>query len=148
MSIEQLKEDLKAVIGRVPTGPLTTAAEMGGYLKNDLLPFIESTVGEIEEMDGTIEDLVLHTEDVLHEESATVFVAIITGGMALVKELEDLAAKTGDSQRLKPLIKEWRALAEQGSELLEDITMPDPEPETEETPVVVDSAALPPGAKA
>ncbi len=152
MSIEQLQADLKAVIGRVPTGPLTTAAEMGSFLKNDLLPFIESTVDEMAEMDDNIGDLVTSAEDVLHEENATVFAGIITGGLALVRELEDLAAKTGDGQRLKPLIKEWRELAKQGGELLEDITMPDPDPDVDlEEPAdnpIAESASLPPGAKA
>lgn len=150
MSIETLKEDLKAVAGALPTGPLTTAAEMATYMKNNLLPFIESTVTEMEEMDGTIEDLVTQTPDVLHEEAAATFMGVITGGLALVAELEGLAAKTGDSQRLKPLIKEWRDLAEQASELIEDITIPDPDADPDdaaETPAV-ETPALPPGAKA
>jgi hypothetical protein len=149
MSIEQLKQDLKAVISSLPGGPLTTAAEMSAYLKNNLLPFIESVVTEMEEMDGSIEDLVTQTPDVLHEETAAVFTGLITSGLTLVKELEDLAAKTGDSQRLKPLIKEWRELAEQGMEVIEDITLPDPDPETEpEQTSAVEPPALPPGAKA
>lgn len=151
MSIETLKDDLKAVAGALPTGPLTTAAEMTAYMKNNLLPFIESVVTEMEEMDDNIGDLVTSAEDVLHEENATVFAGIITGGLALVKELEDLAAKTGDGQRLKPLIREWRELAKQGGELLEDITMPDPDVDLEEpadNPIAESAAALPPGAKA
>lgn len=149
MSIETLKDDLKAVAGALPTGPLTTAAEMTAYMKNNLLPFIESVVTEMEEMDDNIGDLVTSAEDVLHEENATVFAGIITGGLALVKELEDLAAKTGDGQRLKPLIREWRELAKQGGELLEDITMPDPDPDLEEpadSPIA--GSAEPPGVKA
>lgn len=152
MSIETLKDDLKAVAGALPTGPLTTAAEMATYMKNNLLPFVESVVTEMEEMDDNIGDLVTSAEDVLHEENATVFAGIITGGLALVKELEDIAAKTGDGQRLKPLIKEWRELAKQGGELLEDITMPDPDPDVDlEEPAdnpIAESATLPPGAKA
>lgn len=152
MSIETLKDDLKAVTEALPKGPLTTAAEMAVYMKNNLLPFVESVVTEMEDMDDNIGDLVTSAEDVLHEENATVFAGIITGGLALVKELEDLAAKTGDGQRLKPLIREWRELAKQGGELLEDITMPDPDPDVDlEEPAdspIAESAALPPGAKA
>jgi len=149
MSIEQLKQDLKAVTSSLPSGPLTTAAEMSAFLKNNLLPFIDSAVTEMEEMDGSIEDLVTQTPDVLHEETAAVFTGLITSGLALVKELEDLASKTGDGQRLKPLIKEWRELAEQGMEVIEDITLPDPDPETDaEQPAAVEPPALPPGAKA
>lgn len=150
MSIETLKEDLKAVAGALPSGPLTTAAEMAAYMKNNLLPFIESTVTEMEEMDGTIEDLVTQTPDVLHEEAAATFMGVITGGLALVAELEGLAAKTGDGPRLKPLIKEWRDLAEQASELIEEITIPDPDADPDdaaETPAV-EAAALSAGAKA
>lgn len=153
MSIEQLKEDLKAVIGRVPTGPLTTAAEIGGYLKNDLLPFIESTVGEMEEMDGTIEDLVNQAQDVIHDATAQVFLGIITSGLLLVRELR---TRVGSDRRLLDACKEWEDLARQGSELLEDITIPDDEDEEQEgaadgspDPVsIVESPTLPPGAKA
>jgi hypothetical protein len=147
MSIETLKDDLKAVISALPSGPLTTAADMAGYLKNNLLPLIETVVNEMEEMDGSIEDLVVHGQDVIHEETAAVFMGLITSGMTMAKELEDLAAKTGDSKRLQPLIKEWRELAEQGAELLEDITIPDPDADDpDETPAV--QSTPPPGAQA
>jgi hypothetical protein len=144
MSIEQLKEDLKAVVGALPSGPLTTAAEMAAYMKNNLLPFVEAVVGELEEMDGNIEDLVMQAQDVLHEENAEVFAGIITSGIILAKELEELAAKTGDSKRLQPLINEWRELASQGSELLEDITIPDPDPDQADPPETTEAE----GAKA
>jgi hypothetical protein len=85
-------------------------------------------------MDGNIEDLVMQAQDVLHEENAEVFAGIITSGIILAKELEELAAKTGDSKRLQPLINEWRELASQGSELLEDITIPDPDPDQADPP--------------
>jgi len=149
MSIEQLKQDLKDVTSALPTGPLVTAAEMSAYLKNNLLPFIESAITEMEEMDGSIEDLVVHGQEVLHEENAALFMALITSGTTLAKELEELAAKTGDGKRIALLIKEWRDLAEQGAEVLEDITIPDPdaEPEPDETPAV-ESPALPAGGKA
>lgn len=144
MSIEQLKEDLKAVISALPSGPLTTAAEMSAYLKNNLLPFMESAVGELEEMDGTIEDLVTQAQDVIHEETAKVFAGIITSGLILVNELR---ARIGNDRRLLDACKEWENLAKQGSELLEDITIPDGEdPEEPEGPELVEPGAE--GAKA
>jgi hypothetical protein len=130
MSIEQLREDLTQVAARIPSGPLTSAAELAAYIKNDLVPFIGSAVDEIEEIDESVGDLVNQTPDALHEETAAVFAGIIASGSVLAGELR---ARAGNDQRLLALLKEWGKLAEKGKELLDDITIPDEVDEAEET---------------
>lgn len=132
MSMEQLRDDLKQVVGRLPTGPLTSAADVAGYMKNDLLPFVASMIDEIGEIDESVEDLVHQTPDALHEETSAVFAGIITSGVVLANELK---ARVGADKRLLDLIKEFFALVKQGEEILEEITIPDPEPDEPEPEV-------------
>jgi hypothetical protein len=145
MSIEQLESDLKAVANAVPTGPLTSAAELGSYIKNNLVPLIAATVEEVKEMDDTIGDLVTRSADVLHEDTAQVFGGLIFSGLVLLKELEQRAA--GDRAILAQ-IKEWRALAEQGSAILDDITIPDDEDDEDPAESTVATTEPGEGAKA
>lgn len=133
MSIEQLQDDLKQVIGAVPSGPLVTAPEIAAYLKNNLLPLVESTVDELAEVDGSVGDLVTQAQDVLHEDSAQVFAGIIASGKVLISELR---TRIGNDHRLLKAIKEWEELAKEGAQLLDDITIPDDEEEQPEAPAV------------
>jgi hypothetical protein len=137
MSMEQLREDLKQVAGRLPTGPLTSAADLAGYLRNDLLPFVATMTDEIGEIDESVEDLVHQTPDALHEETSAVFAGIIASGVILANELK---TRVGTDKRLLDLIKEFLALAKQGEEILEEITIPDPEPDEPETEAESDKA--------
>ncbi len=123
MSIEQLKEDLNAVVSAVPFGPLVTPQELGAYLKDNLVPFIASAVDELEEIDSSVEDLVHQSVDVLHEETAEVFAGIITSGVVMANEL---LSRAGNDQRIIALVREWKKVAAQGEEILTEITIPDP----------------------
>jgi hypothetical protein len=125
MSIEQLKTDLKQVIQACPADP----AEIPGYLQNYLLSWLEATCDEIGEMDDAIENLVHESEDILHSDNAAMFAGVITSGMVLATEL---AARAGNDQRLLKVIKEFRALAKQASDVLEEITIPDDDEEEED----------------
>lgn len=129
MSIEQLQEDLKALASRIPTGPLVTPAELAAYLKNDLVPFLSAVTTELEEVDGSVADLVQRAAEVLHEESAAVFAGIITSGAVLIAELK---TRIGSDRRLQEAIKEWESLAKEGTQILEEITFPyEPEDDDE-----------------
>lgn len=129
MSIEQLKADLKEVMAAAPSGALVTAEEVAAFQRNNLLPLLETMFDEVGEMDDTIEDLVHRSADVLHVESAAVFAGIIEGAALLVAELK---TRVGDDRRLLKAIREWSELAKQGQELLEEITILDPEDDEEE----------------
>ena len=126
MSIVQLQEDLQAISKAIPDGPLVSAAELRDYIRNNLVPFLSAQVSEVEEMDGAISDIVNQSEDVLHQESAEVFIAIITSGLLLINEL---ATRIGNDQRLLAAIKEWKKVAKRGEEIVNDITIPDDEDE-------------------
>jgi hypothetical protein len=126
MSIEQLQEDVRNVAQRLPSGPLTSAADLADYMRSDLLPLLVTMTEEMDEIDTSVEELVHQTPDTLHEETAAVFAGIIASGSVLATEL---LARSGNDKRLLDLIKEWRSLAQQGEELLDDITIPDPEPD-------------------
>lgn len=136
MSIVQLQEDLLAVTNAIPQGPLVSAADLSNYLKNNLVPLLSATVSELEEMDGAIGDIVNQTEDVLHQESAEVFMGIIASGLLLINEL---ATRVGDDRRLLGAIKEWRKVAKKGEELINNITIPDDEDEVDEDEAPTDA---------
>jgi len=143
MSIEQLQQDLKQVAeaAKALAGPLVTPSEIAVFLRDNLVPLIESHIGESAEMDESIYGLVQEAEDVLHEDNAAVFAGIITSGAVLVTEL---GHRAGNDQRLLKLIKEWRALAKQGEQILEDITIPDdPEADAEGEGESMDAAETP-----
>lgn len=131
MSIEQLQADLEQVATACPTGPLVSAPDVADFLRNNLIPFIAAHVGETSEMDEAIDNLVHQEPDILHEETAGVFASIITSGRVLADELYK---RIGTDQRLRALIKEYRDLAAKGSEILDEITVMDPEDPEEEEP--------------
>lgn len=118
MSIEQLQKDLSTVTSKCP-GDLGAIPD---YLHNFLLPFLESTVEELSAVDEVVYGLVHDAEDILHEESGAVFAGIITSGMAICTEL---AQRAGNDPRILKLVREFRDLAKQGKEILEEIVMVD-----------------------
>lgn len=124
MSIAQLKQDLTQITEAATASNLDPAA----YMRDNLLPWMESLVNEVNEMDGAIEDLVHESADVLHEENGAVFAGIIAGGLALATEL---AQRAGNDPRLIKIIREYRDLAKQGSAILEEIVLPDDEDDEE-----------------
>lgn len=148
MSIQQLQADLAEVIKALPTGPLVSGPDLADYLKHNLLPLLESHVNETAEIDEAVENLVKHEADILHEETAAVFASVIVSGRELAKEL---AARMGNDQRLHRLVKEYREIAADAEEILNDITVPDDDeeeaPEPEATPATVEAPTLPEGAK-
>jgi len=129
VSIEELNADLKDVIGRCPSGPLTTAAEMAKFQKDELLPIIQGMLEEMGEMDLALSAVVEHSEDLLHVDSATTFAGIIEGGRKIAEAL--LARLTPADPELHTLVTDWVKLADEGVALLDEITYPDPEDDDE-----------------
>ncbi len=120
MSIEQVQADLKEIMGRLLAEPPTSTPEVVIFLRDNLLPWLQSAAEEWGEMDEAIEDIVHQSVDVLHSESGAVFAGIITSGLAIATEL---ATRAGQDQRLLRVIKEFRALAAQGKQILEEIVL-------------------------
>lgn len=137
MSIEQLQKDLGTVTSKCPSD----LGAIPDYLHNYLLPFLETTVEELSAVDEVVYGLVHEAEDILHEESGAVFAGIITSGMAICTEL---AQRAGNDSRIMKLVREFRDLAKQGKEILEEIVMVDddgePEPEVAEAAEAVEPA--------
>ena len=122
MSIEQLRDDLKANLASVKTVDPTNPIAVMGHLKNTLWPFLESLVDELTEIDESVAELVDGVDEVLTFESGKVFAGIIAGGLVMTQMLEAQAAA---DPKIRAAINEWKSLAEQGGEILDEITLPE-----------------------
>jgi hypothetical protein len=129
MSLEQSKTDLKQIVSALTSTPPTTALEVTSFLQDNLLPWLEALTNEVGEMDQAIEDLVHESVDVLHSENGAVFAGVVAGGLALATEL---ATRIGNDQRLLAVIRDFRQLAGQAKEILEEIVIPDDEDDEED----------------
>jgi hypothetical protein len=129
MSIEQLQQDLKDLMGGLLASPPDSTAGLVLFLQDNLLPWLQTQAEELGEMDEAIEDIVHQSAPVLDAESGAVFAAIITSGMAIATEL---ATRAGNDQRLLRVIKEFKTLAAQGTQILEEIVLEDDEGEDED----------------
>jgi hypothetical protein len=131
MSIEQLKSDAAAVVAALPSGPLISAADMAAYMKNNLLPLFADLVDELGEMDAAVAELVTGSVDVLHTDSSTVFRTLIEGGTKIIADLQARISELGGAVtgELAQAIKEWASLAQEGREILEDVTFADADDE-------------------
>lgn len=143
MPIDQLKNDLTDVIKACPSGPLTSAADLASYMQRELLPAMSLMVDEISEMDDVIESLVHRSDDILHEESATLFAALVESGSKIAAELRGRLAPTDPCHLL---IKEFVGIAKEASELLDEITIFEPEVEEDEAVEEPATAPATPGA--
>ncbi len=134
MSIEQLKSDAAAVVAALPSGPLVSAADMAAYLKNNLLPLFADMVDELGEQDAAIAELVAGAVDVLHTDSSTVFRTLIEGGAKIIADLQAQIAALGGSVtgELAQAVSEWTSLAQDGREILDDVTFDDADEDDED----------------
>lgn len=128
MSIETLRADLKANLESLKTMALPTADALKSHLVNNLWPFIDAVVDEVDEIDESVEDMVAGTE-VIHTATGEIFTGLIVSGEVLVTEL---VQRAGNDQRILALVREWRELAKQGKDILEEIVIPDPDPEPDD----------------
>lgn len=134
MTMEALQADLTEIVkAAAALNPgLTTTGELVTFLKQNLVPFIESHVAESSEMDECIADIIDHAEDILQPESARIFGSVILGGLALAKKLEEVATASGTlDANIAKGIAEYKKLAAAAQQLLEEVAMPD-DPDDEE----------------
>lgn len=126
MSIETLQDDLKEIIKRAAPGPERDESPTGAwsFMADNVLPWLETLIDEVGEMDAAIYAAVHGTEDVLHTESAQVFVGLIASGAVLIRELE---TRIGNDQRILGLIREYKTVSKEATALLQEITVPDDE---------------------
>lgn len=137
MSIETLRDDLKANVESLVAIAEPTPAELKAHLQHSLWPFLEALVGEMDDIDEAVAELAEGAAEVLHTETGALFAGLIAQGRELMVELKQ---RIGDNMPLLRKIKAWEALAKQGEEALTDIVVPDDE--DEEAP----DAAAPDGA--
>jgi hypothetical protein len=124
VSIETLQDDLKANMASVrQMNDLTTAGEIVSHLKNTFWPFMESAVDEMVQLDGCVEDLLNHAEDILQPETGALFLGLITGGLGLVGELRRRLTPS-DDPKLLAAIAEFEKNANEATEVLTEITIP------------------------
>lgn len=129
MTMQQLQADLVAVKGALPLDP--TSADLLQYIKHNLLPLIEAHISETGEIDEAVANLVENAADVLHEDTAAVFGALIVAGQAVCKELK---ARMGNDAGCRNLIGEFERLAREGEQILQEVTVQDDEEDDEPSP--------------
>lgn len=138
MTMEALQGDLKEIVAEAKklSTTLTTSGELISFVKNNLVPFIESHVAETADIDECVADMVEHAEDILQPDTAKIFAGCIQGGLAMALKLEEVLAKDASGKLADPvlakLIADYRNLAQVGGQLLDEITMPDDEEDDEE----------------
>lgn len=140
MSMPQLQSDLAEVKKAIPSGPLVTVEDLLVFIKHNLVPLIESHVGETAEIDEAVHDLVTHEADILHEETASVFASLVVSGREVAKELR---ARAGNDRRIIALVNEFVGLCDQGDEILNEITVPDDEDPEESSAEATNSQTAP-----
>lgn len=131
-SVETLRADLNANIASLKDmGALTTTADLVGHLKNTLWPFQEMLVEHIEELDGCVEDLLNHAEDILQPETGAVFAAVVVGGLLLAGELKKRLT-VADDPKIRAVIAEFEQTCAVAQATLAEIVIPDDEAEDED----------------
>lgn len=124
MSVETLREDLKSNIASLKD--LTALSPLDDYakhLKDTLWPFMESMLEQIEDLDGCVEDLLNHAEDILQPETGALFLTVVTGGLGLVGELKKRLGP-GDDPKILAAIAEFEKNANEATAVLTEITIP------------------------
>ncbi len=128
MSIEELKSDHAAIEDKIRSmvPALTTAPELASFLQNELMPLLGNFVSELAEMDDTVQDIYTGADDILQPETGGLFAAAISGAMGILTVLEKrlVATNLEDAKILKAL-KEWKPIATEALETIQEITIPD-----------------------
>lgn len=124
MSIETLQEDLKANMSAArEMNAISSVDDVVKHLKNTLWPFMESMVEQMEDLDGCVEDLLNHAEDILQPETGAQFLATINGGLGLMGELKKRLGP-GDDPNITAAIAEFEKNANEMIGTLTEITIP------------------------
>lgn len=127
MSIEDLQTDFAQNQREIDAlSALSSVGDVVAHLKNTFWPFVGNVVTEVAEMDQALRDMYEQSEDVLQFDTGKQLAGTIGGAVTLVDELERRAA--GDAQLLAA-IAEWRKVAKESLDVLEEITLPELEDE-------------------
>lgn len=132
--IETLRNDLHDIKTALP--------ELGDptkvWVSRTLLPFLESMVDQLSEIDESILDLVEQTEDILQPETAGVFAIVIQGCLATISHLGKRLKKTAEDAALAKELARLKTACIQARELLVQITVAPEEPEDPNAPEAPD----------
>lgn len=125
MTMESLQGDLKEVQSGVKKlGTTPTSTDIGAFLRDMLVPFLENHVTESTEQESMLADILEQADEILHSESAELFGAVITGGLFIAEELKK---RVGGDIKLRKAIDEFEDNAKNAAAVLEEITIPDDE---------------------
>lgn len=140
--VETLKGDLQGILERFHAGTDRSAEALWNLLGNEVFPFLESLTNEMGEMDETLEEVAEGMPEALHAETSAVFVGIIASGRVLIA---DLARRIGNTEpKLSAAIREWRKLAQEGEQILQNVTVVvEDDEEPAEQPAVAEGSAAP-----
>lgn len=122
MSIETLKEDLKLNLAEVAAlDPAVDTPTLVAHLKNTLWPTLEAIVDELAEVDDCVADLV-SGEDILQEDTATVFAAVLAGAATVAAALKVRITREAEPQLYK-VLTELEGNIAAANEIMEDIVV-------------------------
>ncbi len=123
MSIEDLRADLATNLQQAKgLNAMSTLGDVTGHLNNTLWPFLENLVTELADVDEGLGDLYHGAEDILQPETGELFATVIAGASGLVGELEKRLVLPADA-KLFVAIKEWRRLAAESGQVLQEIVV-------------------------
>lgn len=119
--VETLRSDLQGIQERFRAGTDRSAEALWNLLGDEIFPFLESLTNEMGEMDEALEEVAEGMPEALHAETSAVFVGIIASGRVLIA---DLARRIGNTEpKLSAAIREWRKLAQEGEQILQNVTV-------------------------
>jgi hypothetical protein len=123
MSMETLESDLKSNLALVAAlqPELATSADVVRVLK-ETWAFIENHVAETGAIDLCVQDLLRNAEDILQPETAEIFAAVVTGGLAVAAALKTKISRDTDAQLYK-VAEELERNCKKAEEILEEIVI-------------------------
>lgn len=127
MSIEELKADHASVTAKLRgmNPALTTAPELCAFLQQEFMPLHENLIGELAEMDETVQDIYTGAEDILQPETGGQLAAVITTAAGMLeKAMAILPAGNLETAKLKKAYETWKPLCKEALEAIDEITIP------------------------
>lgn len=137
MTMEALQEDASLIAAKVKTlNPSTTSGELVRLIKGDIWPFIESLVGEVDEIDTVMAEVTNDEADIIQPETAQQFAVVIAGGLGMVAKVRELSLKDASGNildaELANVLATYEAACAQATATLSEITANPDDPDSDE----------------
>lgn len=144
MSIETLRDDLKANEANFRATTFESVDELKQWMLNNLFPWHGNQCNELDDMDEALADVVGQHEDILQLDTAKIFGTMILGVRELGAELKKRLTTSDADKKLSLAIDNLVAASVEAERTLEEITIPpgddpddpdDPDPDDPDTEV-------------